>query len=113
MHIVRHPGERRDPEAKYNARDSARTLTRAFSRRSWVPAFAGMTMLFVTACGGKGDLERPAGKAPIPVAFGATAPATTERLLVPPPQAAPDRADDPVKNSKPRQDDKFDLPPPG
>lgn len=71
------------------------------------------SVLAIAACGGKGDLERPAGKAPIPIAYGASAPATTEQLLAPPPQAEPARADDPVKNSKPRADDKFDLPPPG
>ena len=30
-----------------------------------------------------------------------------------PPQTEPSRADDPVRRSKPRADDKFDLPPPG
>jgi hypothetical protein len=70
-------------------------------------------LCLLTACGAKGPLSRPTGATPIPASYGAAAPLSTDQLLTPPPQTEPSRADDPVRRSKPRADDKFDLPPPG
>ena len=76
-------------------------------------AYPLIASLALAACGSKGELLPPEGQRPVPASYGATTAKTVDQMLVPPPQAAPDRADDPVKNAKPRQDDKFDLPPPG
>ena len=59
-----------------------------------------------------GDLE-PAKGQPLPVKplMAKTTP-TPEELLTPPVYAAPDRVDELMKKSVPRQTDKFDLPPP-
>ena len=37
---------------------------------------------------------------------------TSEELLTPPPYASPERVDELIKRSQPRQADRFDLPPP-
>lgn len=70
-------------------------------------------LVLLAACGAKGPLSRPTGTTPVPTPYGATTAPTTDQLLTPPPQTEPTRADDPVRRSKPRADDKFDLPPPG
>lgn len=70
-------------------------------------------LLLLAACGRQGVLEpRPgAGVAPLPI--NTTTAPTTDQLLAIPPQAAPDRVDDPVRNSNERREDRFNLPPPG
>ena len=62
----------------------------------------------LSACGARNDLKRTDGKAPPAPAIGTPIPATT---LTPPPEAAPERVDDPVKRSRERGDDPFDVPP--
>lgn len=64
----------------------------------------------LAACGSTGALKWPQGD-PAPALLGANAPPTVEEMLTPPPQAAPERLDDPVKESELREDDPFDLPP--
>ena len=64
--------------------------------------------LALTACGARNDLRRTDGKAPPAPTVGGPPTATT---LTPPPEAAPERVDDPVKRSRERGDDPFDLPP--
>ena len=72
---------------------------------------AGTVML--AACGNRGTLEPPKGQSLPPPVYGeATAP-TGEQLLEPSTQAQPERSDELLRRSEKRQDDKFDLPPPG
>lgn len=64
----------------------------------------------LSACGSTGSLKWPDGN-PAPAMVGASEAPTVEQMLTPPPQAAPERLDDPVKESELREDDPFDLPP--
>lgn len=66
-------------------------------------------LLLLAACGAKGPLVWPEGKPPPQAAT--QGPLSSETMLEPPPQAAPARVDDPVRESKERGDDEFDLPP--
>jgi predicted small lipoprotein YifL len=69
-------------------------------------------LLSLAACGAKGPLKWPEGEPP-PAPVGTTTQPTTEQMLESPPQASPERIDDPVRRSKERGEDEFDLPPPG
>jgi hypothetical protein len=69
-----------------------------------------LALLLVAACGRKSDLQPADGTLP-PAPYGATAAPTVEAMLDPPPQAAPERVDDPVKRSEERREDRFELPP--
>ena len=69
-----------------------------------------IVMLALAACGAKGPLKWPEGQPPAPPP-GAEAPVSTEKMLTPPPEAAPNRVDDPVRKSEERGDDPFDIPP--
>ncbi len=65
-------------------------------------------LVLVAACGKQGELmpKPPPGETPRPL----PGPTPTERLI-PPPQAQPERADDPLRRSEARRDDPFSLPP--
>ena len=64
------------------------------------------------ACGQMADLQ-PAPGQPLPIKpLLATTTPTAEQLLTPPANARPERIDELVKRSEPRQPDRFDLPPP-
>ncbi len=69
-------------------------------------------LLLLAACGIKGPLQWPEGKPPA-TPVGVEQSPGTDAMLEPPPQAAPERVDDPVRRSEERDEDKFDLPPPG
>ncbi len=69
-------------------------------------------LALLAGCGGKGDLAYKPGQAAPPKPVGAAEVPTPAQMLLPPPQAKPDRVDDPVAHSKPREQDRFDLPPP-
>jgi hypothetical protein len=72
-----------------------------------------LALLAVTACAKVGKLE-PVAPTPMPVkAMDAPRAPSPEEMLVLPPQSAPVRVDDPIENSQERQDDRFNLPPPG
>jgi hypothetical protein len=72
---------------------------------------AGAAALALLAgCGNRGELKPSDGTLP-PPPYGAEAPLTAEQMLDPPPQAAPERVDDPVKRSEERREDRFELPP--
>lgn len=74
---------------------------------------ATLAVLLLAACGTQVDL-RPAAGESMPVApAGAAAVPTVDKLIEPRPQARPGRSDDPLTKSEERQDDPFDLPPPG
>ena len=67
-------------------------------------------LLLLAACGRKADLQPADGTLP-PAPYGATSTPSVESMLDPPPQAAPERVDDPVKRSEERREDRFELPP--
>jgi hypothetical protein len=76
--------------------------------RMFASATAGL--LLIGGCGLKEPLEPPTGEGPPVPAAARTAP-TFEEMLTPPPTARPDRVDELLRRSEPRQDDRFDLPP--
>lgn len=75
--------------------------------------FAIVTVLSVLAgCGRVADLEPAKGQAlPVKPMMARSVP-DADALLTPPPYAEPDRIDELLKRSEPRQSDRFDLPPP-
>jgi len=72
-----------------------------------------LVALLIAACGKLGPLQPVSPDRAPPRPLNALVPPTPEQQLVVPPQAAPDRVDDPIKKSRERADDRFDLPPPG
>jgi hypothetical protein len=69
-------------------------------------------VLCVAGCGRVTDLKpAPGHSLPVKPLMARKTP-TSEDLLTPPPYAKPDRVDELVKRSEPRQSDQFDLPPP-
>ena len=75
-----------------------------------------LTALLLTValagCGRVADLEPAPGKSlPVRPLMARTTP-DVEKLLALPPYARPDRVDELVKKSEPREADPFDLPPP-
>ncbi len=72
-----------------------------------------VAVIIVSACGNRGPLEPPKGKTLPPAVYGESKPPTGEELLKPSSQAQPERSDELLRRSEKRQDDKFDLPPPG
>jgi hypothetical protein len=70
-------------------------------------------LLLLAACGQQKELQ-PAPGAALPVApYGSDHKATSEELLAPKPQAAPQRSVELRTKSEERTDDPFDLPPEG
>lgn len=69
-------------------------------------------LLGIAACGREADLKPEAGHSlPAKPLMARTTP-TPEQLLRVPAYARPERVDELVKRSQPRQSDPFDLPPP-
>ena len=58
------------------------------------------------------DLTLAPGQVPVKPAMAAAAP-TPEELLTPPPIARPERVTEILRRSEEREEDRFDLPPPG
>ncbi|MFC7536394.1 hypothetical protein ACFQPG_03320 [Sphingomonas sp. GCM10030256] len=74
-------------------------------------AAAGALALLLAGCGNVGELRPPPGQ-PLPVKPKlARATPTPDELLTPPPYARPERVDEILRRSEPRQADRFDLPP--
>ncbi len=73
---------------------------------------AGATVL-LSACGNRGALQPAKGEALPPPVYGEMKSPSGEDLLVPSNQAKPERSDELLRRSEKRQDDEFDLPPPG
>ncbi len=68
-------------------------------------------IILLGACGGREPLRpKPGDSMPVAPAMAARAP-TTEELLTPPPIARPERVDELLRRSEPREDDRFDVPP--
>lgn len=74
-------------------------------------ALALAAVLVVAACGQRADLRPAASQTLPPPPLGASEPKTSEELLAPTPQAAPERSVELRRRSEERQDDPFDLPP--
>jgi hypothetical protein len=73
--------------------------------------FALALPLALAGCGAAKDLQPATGEA-LPVApYGAAARQTPKQLLMPSPQARPDRNTELLKDSHKREADPFDLPP--
>ena len=73
---------------------------------------AAAALLAIGGCGNRADLQ-PAEGQPLPVKpLMARSTPTPEELLTPPAYANPDRVDELMRRSAPRQTDRFDLPPP-
>jgi hypothetical protein len=74
---------------------------------------ATLTVLIILAsCGRVADLKPPPGHSlPVKPMMARRTPTAAE-LLTTPPYARPDRVDELIKKSQPRQADPFDLPPP-
>jgi len=71
------------------------------------------SLAILSACGNRGSLQPPKGQSlPAPV-YGEAERPTGEELITPNTQAQPERSDELLRRSEKRQDDKFDLPPPG
>lgn len=69
--------------------------------------------LALAACGETAELKPKPGHS-LPVApYGRDDRPAPSRLLMPDPQASPERSDELRQRSEPRQDDPFDLPPQG
>lgn len=70
-------------------------------------------LLALVACG-KAEVLKPApGMTPPPKPATMLVAPTTDQLIAPSSQAEPMRVDELLKTSEDRQDDRFDLPPPG
>jgi hypothetical protein len=66
----------------------------------------------LAGCGKMADLKPVAGQSlPVKPLMAKTTP-TPAQLLTPPAYAAPERVDELMKKSQPREPDEFDLPPP-
>jgi predicted small lipoprotein YifL len=74
-------------------------------------ALLPMLTLSLSACGQKGDLQRPKSAKSHPVPYGRSVPETTAALMKAPTQAAPQRNVELRTRSEPREDDPFNLPP--
>ncbi len=73
---------------------------------------AGATVI-LSACGNRGALQPAKGEALPAAIYGEAKAPSGEELLVPSTQALPERSDELLRRSEERQDDEFDLPPPG
>ena len=69
--------------------------------------------LILAACGNRGVLQPAKGETLPPAIYGEAKAPTGEELLIPSTQAMPERSDELLRRSEKRQDDEFDLPPPG
>ena len=80
--------------------------------KSLRPFLLTCAALLVTACGKVSPLEPAPGQAlPVKPLLAKSTP-TSEQLLTPPSYARPERVDELMKRSAPREPDRFDLPPP-
>ena len=71
-----------------------------------------IAIALLSGCGKMADLKPAAGPSlPVKPLMARTTPTAAE-LLTPPAYAAPERIDELMKKSEPRQADEFDLPPP-
>lgn len=67
----------------------------------------------LSSCGNRGTLEPPKGQSLPSGGLGQADPISGEDMIAPSTQSQPERSDELLRRSEKRQDDKFDLPPPG
>jgi hypothetical protein len=67
--------------------------------------------LALTACGRRAELAYPSGSTGPATPAGSTAPPTPRQLTEPTEQARPERDDEVLRQSEPREPDPYDLPP--
>jgi len=79
--------------------------------RKIVALFGGTALL--AACGSMSDLEPAQGSSLPDPAYGENTAPTAEQLLDPSTQARPARSGEILRRSERRENDEFDLPPPG
>ncbi len=72
-----------------------------------------VALLILGGCGTQQNLQRTAGEPMPPLPVGVAVQREPEEQLRLPPQAAPDRVNDPLGRSTEQPDDRFNLPPPG
>jgi hypothetical protein len=72
---------------------------------------AALALLALSACGSREPLQPAPGASMPPASMMAASPPTTDQLLTPTEIARPERVDELLRRSEPRQDDRFDLPP--
>jgi hypothetical protein len=72
-----------------------------------------LPLVLLAACGQTRELVPPPGEELPPAPYGADHQLSAEELLVPDPQAAPERSVELRRRSEEREDDPFDLPPEG
>ena len=70
-------------------------------------------LLALAGCGSRELLTPAPGKSMPPAAAGDPKPPTAESLMTADTQARPGRSDEVLRRSQKRQEDRFDLPPPG
>lgn len=81
--------------------------------KRWSVGILMIGTALLAACGNRGELEPSKGQSLPPSVFGEPQAPTSDDLLRPSTQAQPERSDELLRRSEKRQDDKFDLPPPG
>jgi hypothetical protein len=67
----------------------------------------------LAACGNRGALQPAKGDTMPAATYGEGKALSGDELLTPSTQAMPERSDELLRRSEKRQDDEFDLPPPG
>jgi hypothetical protein len=72
---------------------------------------AALALTALSGCGQRDDLRPAIGQSLPPQPAQAARPQETADLLELPPIARPERIDEPLRRSQPREDDRFDLPP--
>lgn len=79
----------------------------------WRIALISVALAALAGCGGRQELHLAPGQSPpVKPAMAARAP-TPEELLEVPPIARPERVTEILRRSEEREEDRFDLPPPG
>lgn len=79
--------------------------------KSLITATALAALILATGCGRRADLAYPEGSTGPATPAGASAPPPPSELVEPGTQARPERSDEALRQSEPREDDEFDLPP--
>lgn len=72
-----------------------------------------LVALSATACGRRQSLQPAPGQTLPPKPALARTQPTVDQLLTPEPLARPERSEELLRRSEEREDDRFDLPPPG
>lgn len=85
--------------------------SRGWNHERWF--ILALLPLALAACGNRSELTPPPGQSLPPKPYAAQERPTPEELIQPSTQARPGRSDELLKQSRKREQDEFDLPPPG